>query len=75
MSIQVYQQIQLRSLNAAGQSEVSVLRPGASIRPGVNTHTMLTSGNNEKGEIVTDLLTLNFHFAGSVIVLRFADTQ
>ena len=68
----------MRSVNAAGQSEVRVLRPGT-ISQGVNTHTMYPtsspsdgdsigdSGHDEE-EIVTDALTLNIHFSGISLV-------
>ena len=64
----------MRSVNAAGQSEVRVLRPGT-ISQGVNTHTMYPTsspgdgdvdGGSDEEEIVTDALTLNIHFSGMV---------
>ena len=74
----MFQQIQMRSVNAAGQSEVRVLRPG-NISQGVNTHTMYPTsspgdsdvavdGGNDEEEIVTDALTLNIHFSGISLV-------
>ena len=60
----------MRSVNAAGQSEVRVLRPG-NISQGVNTHIMYPTsspgdGGNDEEEIVTNAVTLNIHFSGMV---------